>query len=208
MHLASAAPGKMGANNLAEVTEPGIGKRNPGRLVNGGIKDLLSTWESVRPDLDLSEFLLGIVMNRMGRMLEAAFDRMCRSNFGISGPDMRVLFALRRIGEPHALRPTDLFRAVLVTSGAITKQVDRLQSLGLVERRPDPEYAAGFQVHLTPKGCKVADSATEELVRHSLLGEALKTLPEGIRASGTAFMYQLLEALENAALAEPPAPGK
>lgn len=193
---------------MADATETDARKQTVDRLTNGDTKDLLSTWKSVRPDLDLSEFLLGIVMNRMGRMLEVAFDRMCRSKFGISGPDMRVLFALRRIGEPHALRPTDLFRALLVTSGAITKQVDRLQSLGMVERRPDPEYAAGFLVHLTPAGSKVADAAAEELVRRSLLGEALKRLPQDVRASGTAFLYQLLEALEHTALAEQLAPRK
>lgn len=169
---------------------------------NGGTKDLLSSWLSERPDLDLSEFLLGIVMNRMGRMLEVAFDRMCRSNFNVSGPDMRVLLALRRNGEPYALRPTDLFRALLVTSGAITKQVDRLKALALVERLPDPEYAGGFQVHLTPLGVQVANEATEELVRDSLLGNALKSLPEEMRAPGETFMYRLLEALEGTARAD------
>ncbi|HKX79046.1 MAG TPA: MarR family transcriptional regulator [Novosphingobium sp.] len=167
-----------------------------------GTKDLLSSWLTERPDLDLGEFLLGIVMNRMGRMLETSFDRLSRSNFGISGPDMRVLFALRRNGEPYALRPTDLFRSLLVTSGAITKQVDRLQSIGLVERLPDPEYAGGFQVHLTSTGKQVADAATETMVENSLLGNALATLPEDVRASGASFMYQLLEALERSARAE------
>ena len=58
-----------------------------------------------------------------------------------SGADMRVLFALRRAGKPYAWRPTDLFRAHLVTSGAITKQVGRLTSLGFVERTDETGYA-------------------------------------------------------------------
>ena len=171
----------------------------PSGSQRGGMKDLLSSWLAERPDLDLHDFLLGIVMNRMGRMLEASFDRMCRSQFGVSGPDMRVLFALRRHGAPYALRPTDLFRALLVTSGAITKQVDRLQALGLVERLPDPDYAAGFQVRLTPAGLKVADAATEELVNDSLLGNALKLMPQELLGPGEAFMHRLLEALEETA---------
>ena len=162
-------------------------------------KNLLSSWTAERPDLDLSEMLLGIVMYRMGRMLDSSFDRMCRTKFAMSGADMRVLLALRRNGEPYALRPTDLFRALLVTSGAITKQVDRLKALDLVERLPDPDYAGGFQVHLTRKGLKVVDAATDELAQHSLLGNALKSLPKGVRASGEAFMYRLLTAFEDAA---------
>lgn len=165
-------------------------------------KDLLSSWLSERPDLDLSKFLLGIVMQRMGRMLEASFDRTCRSKFGVSGPDMRVLFALRRNGSPYELRPTDLFRALLVTSGAITKQVDRLQARGLVERRPDSEYAGGFKVHLTKAGVTVADGATNAMVEHSLLGTALETLSDEDRAAAAALIYRLLSALEAAAETE------
>ncbi|HJQ16033.1 MAG TPA: MarR family transcriptional regulator [Allosphingosinicella sp.] len=174
-----------------------MGKRNSDRSTNRDIEDLLSSWISERPDLDLSDFLLGIVMHRMGRMLDSSFDRMCRTHFDISAADMRVLLALRRNGKPYALRPTDLFRALLVTSGAITKQVDRLKALDLVERLPDPGYAAGFQVHLTPKGLQVADAATDELARDALLVKSLKTLPKTVRAAGEVFMYRLLAALED-----------
>lgn len=167
--------------------------------------DLLSSWRAERPDLDLTEFLLGIVVQRMGRMLEAWFDRLCRAHYDISGPDMRVLFALRRNGAPYALRPTDLFRALLVTSGAITKQVDRLQAAGLVARQPDAEYAGGFRIHLTAKGLSVANEATERMVAESLLGEALDLLTEEERAAGGKFMYRLLSALEQTAGLQKPA---
>ena len=181
--------------------------KKSGRPTNTGTKDLLSSWVSERPDLDLRVFLLGIVMNRIGRMLEASFERMCRSEFGISGPDMRVLFALRRNGAPYALRPTDLFRALLVTSGAITKQVDRLQLLGLVERVADSEYVGGFKVHLTRKGVKVANKATDALVQHSLLGEAMKSIPKAAQAAGEKFVYRLLDDLEREAGKEQSTPG-
>ena len=179
-----------------------MGKRNSHRSTNREIEDLLSSWISERPDLDLSDFLLGIVMHRMGRMLDSSFDRMCRTHFDISAADMRVLLALRRNGRPYALRPTDLFRALLVTSGAITKQVDRLKALDLVERLPDPGYAGGFQVHLTAKGLEVVDAATDELARDALLVKSLKIIPKGVRASGEAFMYRLLAALEDGARTE------
>ena len=181
--------------------------RKAARPSKAGTKDLLSSWLDARPDLDLSVFLLGIVMNRIGRMLDASFDRMCRSEFGISAPDMRVLFALRRHGAPYALRPTDLFRALLVTSGAITKQVDRLQSLGLVERVTDSEYVGGFKVHLTKKGVRVANKATDVQVQHSLLGEAMKSIPKNLQAAGEKFVYRLLDGLEREAGKEQSTPG-
>lgn len=138
--------------------------------------DLFSSWHHARPDLNLKDFLLGIGVMRMGRLLEQDFGRRCRADFGISAADMRVLFALRRAGPPFARRPTDLFRALLVTSGAMTKQIDRLEEFGLVKRLPDPDYAGGFLIRLTRTGQAVADRATEDLAEKSLLGDALKAL--------------------------------
>ena len=76
---------------------------------------------------------------------------------------MRVLYALRRAGAPYSRRPTELFRALLVTSGAITKQVDRLVKLKLVKRSPDPANKGSFLVNLTARGLKMADDALTAL---------------------------------------------
>lgn len=158
--------------------------------------ELIASWLAERPDLNLDNFLLGIVVNRLGRMLEASFDRTCRAIFGISGPDIRVILALRRQGAPYTLRPTDLYRKLLVTSGAMTKQVDRLAALGLVERMRDPDYAAGFRIRLTSKGVKLANDVTEEFVRNSFLGDALEQIPAEMIAPGKDFLYRLLGAFE------------
>lgn len=160
--------------------------------------DLFSSWRSARPDLDLTEFLLGVVMMRMGRLLEQDFSRRCRADFGISGADMRVLFALRRAGPPFARRPTDLFRALLVTSGAMTKQIDRLEEFGLVKRLPDPDYAGGFLIRLTRAGQAVADRATDDLAKKSLLGDALKAFDAGENEAIERLMTKLLQETEGA----------
>src|SRR3546814_18094629 len=81
---------------------------------------------------------------------------------------MRVLFALRRAPPSYALRPTELFRSLLVTSGAITKQVDRLVAGGFVARQPGPAKSGGFLIHLTGKGFKTAYDALTLLV-HSFV---------------------------------------
>ena len=81
---------------------------------------------------------------------------------------MRVLFALRRAGPDYALRPTELFRSLLVTSGAITKQVDRLAALGYVDRLPGPPKSGGFLIWLTAKGKRTADQAMTSLVISSV----------------------------------------
>lgn len=159
-------------------------------------EDLLSSWRRERSDLDLTEFLLGIVVMRIGRLIEQSFNRSCRTDFDISGPDMRVLFALRRAGPPFARRPTDLFRALLVTSGAMTKQIDRLEQLGLVKRLPDPDYGGGFLIRLTKAGQAVADRATDDLARDSLLGQALAHFSGPEREEIAILLMRLLKETE------------
>lgn len=159
-------------------------------------EDLLQSWRRERPDLDLTEFLLGIVVMRIGRLLEQNFNRSCRTDFDISGPDMRVLFALRRAGPPFTRRPTDLFRALLVTSGAMTKQIDRLEEAGLVKRLPDPDYGGGFLIRLTKGGQAVADRATDDLAKESLLGKALAEFSQAERESIEAVLMRMLKTTE------------
>ena len=52
------------------------------------------------PDIDPTQLLAQIYIMRLGRMLDSAYDRLCREETGMSGADMRVLFALRRAGAP------------------------------------------------------------------------------------------------------------
>jgi hypothetical protein len=70
-------------------------------------------WQRERDDLDLSNFLLAIYLMRLGTIIERAFGRQCEDRYGISGSDMRVLFALRRGGpRTSSGRPTSFARCL------------------------------------------------------------------------------------------------
>src|SRR4051794_41629557 len=63
---------------------------------------------------------------------------------GLDVPSFDVLAALRRAGEPYRLTPTALMRTALVTSGAITQRLDRLEERGLITReRREGDSRAG-----------------------------------------------------------------
>src|SRR5437868_4246236 len=140
------------------------------RLAGKSFIELITVqWQRERGDLDLSSFLLAIYLMRLGTMIERDFDRLCQRDYRVSGSDMRVLFALRRGGPPYVKRPTDLFKALLVTSGAMTKKVDRLIEHGLVERMADPGHGGGFLVRLTRKGLQVVEEVVEYLAKESVI---------------------------------------
>ncbi len=161
-------------------------------------------WLRERPDLELRNMLLALGLMRMGKMIDYAYDKRCREHFGITGAEMRILLALRRSGKPFDMRPTDLFKALLVTSGAVTKQVGRLARKLLVCRLDDPTHRGGSLVQLTREGLHVVDEATDGILcADSVLNPAMSKLASGERDAGERFVRFLISELESMHLMDP-----
>ena len=124
------------------------------------VDNMLSQWEEERPDLDASP--LGILNRivRLGKHIEADL-RRALAPFGLDTWSFDVLAALRRQGAPYALSPTALRRASLLTSGAMTNRIDRLEERGLVERVADPNDRRAIRVYLKPVGLGLIEAAIE-----------------------------------------------
>ena len=135
------------------------------------VADMVRQWHEQRPDLDLTPFRLVAAIMQLAQILEAEFRSLAQAKFGIGSGDMRILMALRRAGEPYALRPTDLFQSLLVSSGAITKQVERLVATGCVKRVEAQTGSRRNLIALTAKGMRAADHA-QEAIATSLAGIA------------------------------------
>ncbi len=119
---------------------------------------VVAQWRAERPDLDPTPFL---VIGRMHRVANALTTELVRvyNEFGLGEGEFDVLATLRRQGGDFALTPSDLSDFTVVTSGAVTKRVDRLVTLGLVERRPSGTDGRSRLVALTPAGKKLIDKA-------------------------------------------------
>ncbi len=159
------------------------------------VREIAEALQRERPDLDPVDYLYLIYANRAGRMLESVDDKHCRRDFGISAPEMRVLYALRRAAPSYALRPTELYRTLLITSGAITKQVDRLEKGGYVARQRGPAKSGGFLIHLTAKGLKTADEALSSLAEVGVMTS--NTLSYEERAQLIGLFEKLLVGFED-----------
>lgn len=165
-------------------------------LARDHARDIATSWARERPDLDPLDYLMPIYLIRIGRIVERDADQRAKRRFGISSPELRVLLALRRVGGDHSRRPTDLFRALLVSSGAITKNVDRLTALGLVKRLPDPADKGGFLIHLTARGKQVADKSITDLGVSSILSRTNLSLTRQERKTMIKLCGQILLDLE------------
>ena len=112
---------------------------------------VLAEWRKEQPRLDTSPVAVIARIGRAGALL----DRELNANFGRFGLNRSswdVLASLRRVGAPYRRSPTELYRALMRTSGGMTHLVDRLERDGLVERVADPEDRRCLLVGLTRKG--------------------------------------------------------
>lgn len=162
------------------------------------IRETFNQWKAERPDLDLSALSFSISVLRLAKLIDDEFDTGCRDRFDLPANDVRVLLALRRSGEPYMLRPTDLFQALLITAGAVTKQVDRLSARGLVRRKPDPAHAGGTLVRLTAKGRDIADDIVTMVATEGRVHASFKSLPAKQRSEALAFLLDLMDGIDQA----------
>jgi DNA-binding MarR family transcriptional regulator len=126
--------------------------------------DIEAAWLQQRPDLDMAMACTLLRMERVNQLHELRVQALSTS-VGLQTGDFHVLLALRRSGKPYELRPTDLFRALLVTSGAMTKRVARLQEGDFILRVSANDDGRSELVRLTAKGLATADRGITEIAR-------------------------------------------
>ncbi len=116
---------------------------------------ITSQWNAVRPDIDVSPISVIGRASRLSRLL----DRRLAENFArhdIEAWMYDMLATLRRAGEPYELSAGDLVRQTMVTTGAITNRIDRLEQRDLVERA-SAEDRRKVIVRLTKQGLDIVD---------------------------------------------------
>src|SRR5690349_4419955 len=122
------------------------------------VAEIQQAWRRERPDLDPSP--QGVI----GRLHRVALELTKHlvavyGEFGLTEGEFDVLATLRRAGEPFEHAAGDLADHTLVTTGGLTKRVDRLEARGLVERRVEASDARRRLVRLTPEGRDLIDRA-------------------------------------------------
>jgi DNA-binding MarR family transcriptional regulator len=117
-------------------------------------------WRRERPDLDPSPMTVIGRITRLASLLDRELDTAF-AEYGLAGCDFDVLATLRRSGAPYRLSPTELSRSTMVTTGGMTKRLDRLEANGLIRRDPDPSDRRGKLIALTDEGRELIDRAVE-----------------------------------------------
>jgi DNA-binding MarR family transcriptional regulator len=157
------------------------------------VDDIVEQWGRERPDLDVSQMAVIGRTLRLSRFFEQAMAETF-GRFGLNRGEFDVLVSIRRAGAGSQLTPTELAHGLLLSAGAMTNRLDRLETAGFVRRRPDPSDGRGVLVSLTKRGVAVVDAAlTAHIANEERLLSPLTAIQ---RAQLANLMRKLLISLE------------
>lgn len=150
---------------------------------------VVDQWSRAMPGLDASSMK---IFGRMLRLMKHLGKKRAQAmeQFGFREGEFDVLATLRRAGEPYRLSPTQLYKSLLITSGAMTNRLSHLEQQGLIRRIADPDDKRSTLVSLTPHGQERIEQA---LIVHTQTQNALlSSLSEVQRAQLESLLRELL----------------
>ena len=143
-------------------------------MTDDRVARIQAEWARERPDVDTGP--QGVIgrLHRIANHLTGELT-LLYAQYGLSEGEFDVLAALRRAGAPYERAPGEIALHTMVTTGAVTKRVDRLEQAGLVRRRRSDDDGRGRVVRLTPAGKRLIDKAFAAHMANEqrLLNEAL-----------------------------------
>ena len=115
-------------------------------------------WARELPDVDT----IGMAVLGRARWITLMARPAIEQAFAAEGLDtgeFDVLGTLLRSGAPYRLRPTELYRSLMISSGGLTDRLRRLTEAGLVSRPPAEGDGRSLPVELTAEGRRKAERA-------------------------------------------------
>ena len=156
---------------------------------------IIEQWAKERPEVDVSPMHVIGRVSRLAADLDPLLAPVFRDR-GLGDGEFDVLATLRRAGEPYTLSPGDLGASMMVTSGAVTKRIDRLERAGLVTRRVSEVDARARLIGLTDKGRQIVDEALGDHVANE--ARLLAGLSVGDRKALAGLLRKLGESIDRA----------
>lgn len=127
-------------------------------LPDDRVARIQAEWHRERPDLDVSPQAVIGRLHRLADHLTTELTTVYGAH-GLGEGEFDVLATLRRAGAPYERVAGELAQHTMVTTGALTKRVDRLEQAGLVARRRSATDGRARVVALTAAGREVIDAA-------------------------------------------------
>jgi len=120
------------------------------------VDKLLAQWAAVRPELDSSTMGVVARLRRTSNMWTSQLAVIFKEH-EMSIVEFDILATLRRTNA--AVTPTELYQALMLSSGAVSTRIEQLVKRGFVQRVPSEHDRRSCKVTLTDQGIEVIDVA-------------------------------------------------
>ncbi|CDT50321.1 MarR family winged helix-turn-helix transcriptional regulator [Vibrio coralliirubri] len=149
------------------------------------IDRVVEQWAKEKPELETEPMaMMGRIM-RIAKYMETQVAEL-HKKYDMKLGEFDVLATLRRSGKPYRLTPSELIGSMMLTSGAMTNRLDKLEAKGLISREHSKEDRRSVSVQLTKDGLILIDQMMTEHV------EMQKKLVKSLSASQKKNTNQLL----------------
>jgi DNA-binding MarR family transcriptional regulator len=125
------------------------------------VDHLITLWSAAMPDVDTRGLSVLGRVRRIALQARVAVEPLLAQH-GIDGGGFDVLTALRAAPPPHRLRPTELYRALAISSGGLTARLNRLEVARMIRRPAATDDKRSVFVELSPKGRGLVEQAFRE----------------------------------------------
>ncbi|GGR32748.1 MarR family winged helix-turn-helix transcriptional regulator [Streptomyces netropsis] len=131
------------------------------------VDEIIEQWVAERPELadDLWPVEVFGRLQRLGSALEKKFRKFAAER-DLELGEFDVLTTLQRSGPPYELTAGAFRKASMVTSGAITNRIDRMEAKGLVERVRDTTDRRSVKIRLTERGHEITHAYMTDHLAH------------------------------------------
>jgi DNA-binding MarR family transcriptional regulator len=116
--------------------------------------DILSRYPSIDPDVEGIVDRLSTINKHASKLFEKAL-----TEHGLNHGEYRLLLRLMTRTDDHKMSAGRLSTMLMLSTGAMTNRLDRMEAAGLVRRVPDPNDRRGVLVEMTDEGERVLDDA-------------------------------------------------
>jgi DNA-binding MarR family transcriptional regulator len=149
----------------------------------------LQQWAQEHPQKDVSSLSVVVRLQLLNKLLQRQ-TTAALSRHGLKHWEYDVLSVLRRQGEPFELPATEIARAAMLTTGAMTTRINGLEARGLVRRRKSKDDGRSVRVRLTIRGRQLIDFAID--TRLDQADEALANISTNDKKRLAADLRRLL----------------
>jgi DNA-binding MarR family transcriptional regulator len=122
------------------------------------VDQLITLWSAAMPDVDTRGLSVLGRARRVTQRAQLAAEPILAQH-GIDGGGYDVLATLRAEPPPHRMRPTELYRALGISSGGLTARLNKLEVARMIRRPAASNDKRSVFVELSPKGRGLIEQA-------------------------------------------------